>query len=167
MNSLHTDIPVLIYQHEGEHLTEVRLEGEAVWLTQRQMAELFDKNIRTISEHIRNIFHEGELDEPAVIRNFRIAAADGKSYETLHYSLDVIISVGYRVKSVQGTRFRVIKEHMLLIERAAGFCFASRRVTSFKRRDAEPQRSNQERLPLHPARLRRVPSLHHCAGGPA
>lgn len=118
MNALQESLPILIYQREGESVTEVRMEGETVWLTQRQMAELFDKNVRTISEHIRNIFREGELSESAAIRDFRITAADGKFYDTSHYSLDVIISVGYRVKSAQGTRFRiwangVLKEHLL------------------------------------------------------
>lgn len=84
----------------------VQLEQESVWLNQKQMGELFDKNVRTISEHINNIFKEGELDKDSVIRNFRITAEDGKNYETNHYNLDVIISVGYRVKSQQGTRFR-------------------------------------------------------------
>ena len=70
------------------------------------MSELFDKNVRTISEHINNVFKEGELVKGAVIRNIRITAEDGKDYQTNHYNLDVIISVGYRVKSQQGTRFR-------------------------------------------------------------
>lgn len=96
---------------------EVRLEGETVWLTQKQIAELFSKNLRTVSEHIRNIFREGELDENSVIRKFRITAADGKTYQTAHYNLDVIISVGYRVKSQRGVRFRqwatrVLREHL-------------------------------------------------------
>jgi hypothetical protein len=78
---------------------EVRLDGDTVWLSQKQMAELFQKNIRTVNGHIRNIFEEGELMENSVIRNFRITAADGKNYDTQHYNLDVIISVGYRVKS--------------------------------------------------------------------
>ncbi|WP_435635436.1 RhuM family protein [Pseudomonas solani] len=97
MDALQEALPILIYQREGGSVTEVRMEGETVWLTQRQMAELFDKNVRTISEHIRNIFREGELSESAAIRDFRITAADGKFYDTSHYSLDVIISVGYRV----------------------------------------------------------------------
>jgi prophage maintenance system killer protein len=96
---------------------EVRLEGETVWLTQKQMAELFDKNVRTINEHVKNVFKEGELVEDSVIRKFRITAADGKSYNTAHYNLDVIISVGYRVKSQRGVRFRqwatrVLREHL-------------------------------------------------------
>jgi len=70
------------------------------------MAELFDKDVRTVNEHLKNIFKEGELEESSVVRKFRTTAADGKSYNTGHYNLDVIISVGYRVKSIQGTRFR-------------------------------------------------------------
>jgi prophage maintenance system killer protein len=89
---------------KGEVL--VHLDQETVWLTQKQMGELFEKNVRTISEHINNVFKEGELDKDSVIRNFRITAEDGKVYDTKHYNLDVIISVGYRVKSQQGTRFR-------------------------------------------------------------
>ena len=96
---------------------QVQLEQETVWLTQKQMSELFEKNVRTISEHINNIFKEGELDKEAVIRNIRITAEDGKDYQTNHYNLDVIISVGYRVKSQQGTRFRqwatkLLKQHL-------------------------------------------------------
>ena len=71
------------------------------------MVALFDKNKRTISEHIRNVFKEGELDEATVVRNFRTTASDGKSYQVNHYNLDVIISVGYRVKSQRGTQFRI------------------------------------------------------------
>ncbi len=89
---------------DGE--VQVQLEQHTVWLTQKQMGEVFDKNVRTISEHVNNVFNEGELEKEAVIRKFRITADDGKSYETTHYNLDVIISVGYRVKSQQGTRFR-------------------------------------------------------------
>ena len=96
---------------------QVQLEQETVWLTQKQMSELFEKNVRTISEHVNNIFKEGELDKEAVIRNIRITAEDGKNYQTNHYNLDVIISVGYRVKSQQGTRFRqwatkLLKQHL-------------------------------------------------------
>lgn len=78
-----------------------------MWLPQAQVWQLFGKDKRTISEHISNIFSEGELDENSVVRKFRITAADGKNYATNHYNLDVIISVGYRVKSVQGTQFRI------------------------------------------------------------
>ena len=98
---------LLIYQApDGTIKIDVRLEDETVWLTQKQLSVLFGKSIPTINEHIKNIFSEGELDE-SVIRNFRITAADGKTYDTTHYNLDVIISVGYRVKSQQGVRFRI------------------------------------------------------------
>jgi hypothetical protein len=99
---------ILIYQNtEGSIKIDVRLDEETVWLTQGQMAELFNKDKRTISEHIGNIFSEGELMENSVVRKFRTTASDGKSYDTNFYNLDVIISVGYRVKSPQGTQFRI------------------------------------------------------------
>lgn len=98
---------ILIYQTEdGQTKIQTRLENETVWLTQSQMADLFGKAKSTISEHIKNIFGEGELDENSVVRNFRTTASDGKQYDTNFYNLDVIISVGYRVKSLQGTKFR-------------------------------------------------------------
>jgi hypothetical protein len=98
---------ILIYQSEDGHTKiETKLENETVWLTQSQLCELFQKSKATISEHIKNIFVEGELVEESVVRNFRTTAQDGKSYNTNYYNLDVIISVGYRVKSLQGTKFR-------------------------------------------------------------
>jgi len=98
---------IILYQTEdGQTKIQTRLENETVWLTQTQMAELFGKVKSTISEHIKNIFLEGELDENSVVRNFRTTAADGKNYNTNYFNLDVIISVGYRVKSLQGTNFR-------------------------------------------------------------
>ncbi len=110
-----TDLPanpprseLLIYQTEdGRTRIQVRLEDETVWLSQKLMAELFQKDVRTINEHIRNIFAEGELSPESVIRNVRITASDGKTYDTQHYNLDVVISVGYRVKSHRGTQFRI------------------------------------------------------------
>ncbi len=99
---------VLLYQtQDGNTRVDVKFEGETVWLTQAQMAELFDKGRTTITEHIKNVFEEGELDESSVCRKFRHTADDGKNYEVLHYNLDVIISVGYRVKSHRGTQFRI------------------------------------------------------------
>ena len=98
---------IILYQTEdGRTRLEVKLENETVWLTQKQLAELFQKDVRTINEHIQNILEEGELNENSVIRKFRITAADGKSYDTKHFNLDVIIAVGYRVKSHRGTQFR-------------------------------------------------------------
>jgi hypothetical protein len=99
---------ILIYQNpDGEISLDVRLEDETVWLSQAHLCELFQKSKATISEHIKHVFEEGELDEMAVVRNFRTTAGDGKSYNVRYYNLDVIISVGYRVKSQQGTQFRI------------------------------------------------------------
>ena len=98
---------ILIYQTEdGQTKIQTRLEDETVWLSQAQLCDLFQKSKSTISEHIKNIFVEGELEENTVVRNFRTTAEDGKNYNTNFYNLDVIISVGYRVKSIQGTKFR-------------------------------------------------------------
>ncbi|MBF0478223.1 MAG: virulence RhuM family protein [Candidatus Omnitrophica bacterium] len=110
---------VVIFRPKGENATlEVQLKEETVWLSQKQMAALFDKDVRTINEHIINIFKEKELSKTSVIRNFRITASDGKTYDTVFYNLDVIISVGYRVKSKRGTQFRiwatnVLKQHLI------------------------------------------------------
>ncbi len=90
----------------GEKGIEVRVEDETVWLTQKLLAALFDVDVRTISEHLQNIFTSGELAEASVIRKFRITAADGKSYTTAHYNLDAIIAVGFRVNSTRATQFR-------------------------------------------------------------
>lgn len=90
----------------GEKSIEARYENDTVWLSQKLMAELFAVDVRTVSEHLRNIFASDELAEDAVVRKFRITAADGKTYATSHYNLDAIISVGYRVNSVRATQFR-------------------------------------------------------------
>lgn len=109
-----TNSEIIFYQNqEGDIQIEVQLENETVWLTQAQMAELFNKARTTITEHIRNVFKEGELDENSVCRKFRHTADDGKTYETNYYNLDVIISVGYRVKSKQGTQFRIWANNIL------------------------------------------------------
>lgn len=119
----------LLYQTEdGQSRVEVRVHGETVWLTQKLMAELFQKDVRTISEHIRNIFEEGELTADSVVRNFRITAADAKQYETKHYNLDVIISVGYRVKSLRGTQFRIWATQRLREYIVKGFAMDDHRL---------------------------------------
>ncbi len=102
------DSEFILYKTEdGDTRIQVKMLNETVWLTQEQMGELFDKSKKTISEHIRNIFNEGELQEDSVVRKFRTTAADGKKYQVNFYNLDVIISVGYRVKSLRGTQFRM------------------------------------------------------------
>jgi hypothetical protein len=120
---------ILLYRAEdGKTQIQVKLQDETVWLTQAQMAELFQKNVRTINEHIKNIFKEGELEENSVIRNFRITAADGKQYDTNFYNLDVIISVGYRVKSHRGTQFRIWATQRLREYIVKGFVMDDQRL---------------------------------------
>ncbi|OGU75385.1 MAG: hypothetical protein A2V93_08745 [Ignavibacteria bacterium RBG_16_34_14] len=110
---------IILYQTEdGKTKIEVRLENDTVWLTQAQIGELFQKAKSTISEHLKHIFEEGELDENSVVRNFRTTALDGKRYDIAYYNLDVIISIGYRIKSLQGTKFRIwatqrLKEYLI------------------------------------------------------
>lgn len=99
---------VVIYTGEdGRPVIEVTFQGETAWLTQAQLVELFQSSKANISEHITNIFSEGELDESSVVREFRTTAADGKSYNTKHYNLDMILSLGYRVRSRIATNFRI------------------------------------------------------------
>ena len=120
---------IVIYTDEqGQVALDVNLENETVWLSQKQMSMLFDKNVKTINEHIGNIFKEGELEQKSVIRNFRITAADGKSYDVSHYSLDVIISVGYRVKSKRGTQFRIWANKVLKDYLIKGYAVNQKRL---------------------------------------
>ena len=99
---------LIIYQTEdGRTKIDVHMENETVWLSLDQMAELFQRDKSTISKHIKNIFNEGELERGAVVANFATTATDGKTYHVDYYNLDVIISVGYRVKSLRGTQFRI------------------------------------------------------------
>lgn len=97
---------ILYTAADGGIQIKVTLEDETVWLTLDQMAQLFGRDKSTVSRHIKNIFEEEELQRASVVANFATTASDGKTYQVEHYNLDVIISVGYRVKSVQGTRFR-------------------------------------------------------------
>ena len=101
-----TDSLLLYESQDGTIKIDVRFEGETVWLSLDQMASLFSRDKSTISKHIKNIFTEGELAQQSVVANFATTASDGKTYQIAHYNLDVIISVGYRVKSKQGTLFR-------------------------------------------------------------
>ena len=110
---------IIIYTtDDGQVRIEVRLEDENVWLTQNAMAELFDTTRNNITMHIKNIFTEGELEEKSVSKESLLTAKDGKNYNTKFYNLDVIISLGYRVKSIRGTQFRIwanklIKEYLI------------------------------------------------------
>ena len=99
---------ILLYQTEdGQTKIDVHLEEETVWLSQAQMVELFQTTKQNISLHIRNIFKEGELDENSVVKDYLTTASDGKQYSMNYYNLDIVISVGYRVKSHRGTQFRI------------------------------------------------------------
>lgn len=110
---------IVIYQaDDGDTKIDVRFVDETVWLTQTQLCDLYQTSKSNISEHIKNIFDEGELDEKSVVRKFRTTAADGKNYNVLYYNLDMIISLGYRVKSITATKFRRwaterLKEYMI------------------------------------------------------
>ena len=97
---------IVLYQPNETIQLEVRLQDETVWLTQQQMAVLFNTSRNNITLHIGNVFKEHELDPNSVCKESLLTAADGKTYRTKYYNLDVIISVGYRVKSIAGTRFR-------------------------------------------------------------
>jgi len=109
---------IVVYQPNETVRLDVRLENETVWLTQEQMSLLFGRDQSVIARHVGNIFKEGELDRNSVYAKNAYTASDGKTYQVAFYNLDVVISVGYRVKSVQGTRFRqwatgVLKEYLI------------------------------------------------------
>lgn len=109
---------IILYQPDEVVKLEVRLEDETVWLTQAQIAELFETTKQNVSLHTNNIFKEKELDANSVVKESLTTATDGKKYRTKYYNLDVIISVGYRVKSLRGTQFRqwankVLKDYLL------------------------------------------------------
>ena len=117
-NTLKPNGEIILYQPDSSIRLEVRMEEETVWLTQQQMTLLFQTTKQNISLHINNIFKENELDKNSVVKDFLTTAIDGKRYRMKYYNLDVIISVGYRVKSQRGTQFRiwansVLKEYIL------------------------------------------------------
>ncbi len=122
MSEMNTPTPqgeIVIYQSkDGNTKIDVHFENETVWLTQAQLCELYQSSKANVSEHIKNIFDEGELEENSVVRKIRTTAADGKSYAVNHYNLDMIISLGYRIKSSIATQFRRwaterLKEYMI------------------------------------------------------
>ena len=120
-----TDKQIEIYQSDdGQAQIEVRLEAETLWLSQAQLAELFGKDVRTINEHIKNIFSDNELEQNSTIRKFRIVRQEGSRQvrrEIEHYSLDMAISVGYRVNSKKGTQFRIWATQRLREHRVRGY----------------------------------------------
>ncbi len=110
---------ILIYQSEdGNTKIETRLENETVWLNRNQLSDLFGRDVKTIGKHINNVFSDDELEKTSVVANFATTAKDGKTYTVEYYNLDVIISVGYRVKSASGVKFRqwaskILKEYLI------------------------------------------------------
>jgi len=120
---------VLLYQTEDQQTRlEVRLDGEAVWLALNQMADLFQRDKSVISRHIRNVFDEGELERGRVVAKYATTAADGKTYQVEYFNLDVIISVGYRVKSHRGTQFRIWATQRLREYIVKGFALDDERL---------------------------------------
>ena len=113
---------------DGRIRLDVRLERDTVWLTQAQMAELFGRERSVITKHISNVFKEGELDRDSVCANFAHTAEDGKTYSVQHFNLDVVISVGYRVKSLRGTQFRIWATRVLREHLVQGYTFNQTRL---------------------------------------
>lgn len=132
MSEKETEKSIIIYQPvEGQAGIDVRVESETVWLSQRQIGELFDVDVRTISEHLSNVFSSGELEKEATIRKFRIVRREGSRDVTRnveHYNLDAIISVGYRVKSATATQFRIWATKRLREYLVRGYSINERRL---------------------------------------
>src|SRR3989339_1884301 len=124
---------LVIYTTPQKDVTiPVQIDRDTVWLSQKQMAELFQKDRKTITEHIQNVFKEGELAENSVCRKFQHTASDGKNYDVNFYNLDVIISVGYRVKSHRGTQFRIWATQKLREYIVKGFVIDDERLSEGK-----------------------------------
>ena len=125
----HSEKQIVMFKtKDGKVSIEAYFEAETVWLSLNQMSELFDRDKSTISRHVKNIFDEGELERDSVVANFATTAADGKSYQVDYYNLDVIISVGYRVKSLRGTQFRIWATQILKEYLQKGFALNDDRL---------------------------------------
>ena len=125
---------VIFKTSENNVSIDVRFEGETVWLTQAQLVDLYNSSKANVSEHIKHIFEEEELDENSVVREFRTTATDGKSYNTKYYNLDMIISLGYRIKSKIATQFRQWATKHLNEYIRKGFTMDDKRTTRRRRR---------------------------------
>ena len=120
---------IIVYVDDnGQPQVDVRFQDETVWLTQAQLVELYQSSKANVSEHIKNIFDEGELDKNSVVRKFRTTASDGKNYEVKYYNLDMIISLGYRIKSSIATKFRIWATDRLREYITKGFAINSERL---------------------------------------
>ena len=132
---------ILLYQApDGQTQLEVQLDHETVWLTQAQMVELFGSTKQNVSLHVGNLFREGELSEDSVVKDSLTTAADGKQYRTKYYNLDVIISVGYRVKSVRGIHFRQWATGILRQYLVQGYALNEKRLRESARQLADLKR---------------------------
>lgn len=132
---------ILLYQSaDGQVRLDVQFDHDTIWLSQAQMVELFDTTKQNISLHTRNVFKEGELLEKAVVKDSLTTAADGKSYRTKYYNLDVIISVGYRVKSKRGTSFRQWATQVLRQYLVQGYALNEQRLRQSQRQLADLKR---------------------------
>jgi prophage maintenance system killer protein len=132
---------VLLYQSpDGQTRLQVQLQDETVWLTQAQMAELFDVSRPNVTMHLRNVFKEGELEEKSVGKESLLTATDGKAYMVQYYNLDVIISVGYRVKSLRGTHFRQWATQVLRQYLVQGYALNEKRLRESARQLADLKR---------------------------
>ena len=119
-----------IIYNDGELELKVSVDDETVWLNRIQLSEIFDRDVKTIGKHINNVFKEGELDKYSVIANFATTASDGKIYNIEHYNLDVIISVGYRVKSQKGVQFRKWATSILKQYIQNGYSINTQKITN-------------------------------------
>jgi len=136
-----TSSDILLYQSpDGQIQLDVQLDHDTVWLTQAQMVELFSTTKQNISLHTRNLFREQELDETAVVKESLTTAVDGKAYRTNYYNLDVIISVGYRVKSKRGTSFRQWATQVLRQYLVQGYVLNEKRLRESARQLADLKR---------------------------
>jgi len=125
---MRTDGEIILYQSEISTQLEVQIENDTVWLTQAQMAELFQSTRNNITLHISNIFKKNELDKISVCKDSLLTAKDNKTYKIILYNLDVIISFGYRVKSKRGTQFRIWANSILKAYLMKGYAINSRIV---------------------------------------
>ena len=125
----HHNSQIVLYKTEdGKTRVEVKMDGDTVWLNQDQMSKLFGRDKSVISRHIRNIFFQKELDAKSVVAKYATTASDGKTYHIEYYNLDVIISVGYRVKSLRGTQFRIWATTMLKDYLIKGYALNQKRL---------------------------------------
>lgn len=146
---MNTDEIVIFQDDELSSRIEVRIEDETVWLNQVQMADLFKATKQNISLHINNIFREGELQRESVVKEYLTTAADGKKYKTKTYNLDVIISVGYRVKSQRGTQFRIWANRILKEYLLKGYVFNHRLEVLEKKVHSIEMKNNEFELILN------------------